>query len=44
MAKYIIILDDDAQGVTIVGNAVLTSAELAAGKKRTAAITLGNSQ
>lgn len=41
MAKYIIILDDDGQGVTITGHAVLTSAELAAGEKRTAAIALG---
>ena len=41
MAKYIITLEDDAQGLAITGNAVLTTAELAAGKKRTAATTLG---
>ena len=41
MARYIIILDDNAQGVAITGHAVLTSAELAAGKKRTAATVFG---
>ena len=42
MAKYIITLEDNAKGVAITGNAVLTSAELLAGKKQSPAIALGD--
>jgi len=41
MARYIITLDDNAQGVAITGGAILTQEELLAGKKRTQAIALG---
>ena len=42
MAKYIITLEDNALGVAITGTAVLTTAELLAGKKQTPAIALGD--
>lgn len=42
MAKYIITLEDNAKGVAITGNAVLTTAELLAGKKQSPAIALGD--
>lgn len=42
MAKYIITLEDNAQGVAISGGAILTQEELLAGKKHTPAIALGD--
>jgi len=41
MAKYIITLEDDGQGAEVTGQAVLTTAELAAGKKQSPATVLG---
>ncbi len=41
MAKYIITLEDNAHGVVITGNAILTKVELSEGITRTPSIALG---
>lgn len=41
MAKYIITLEDNASGVVITGNAILTKTELLEGVTRTRSIALG---
>ncbi len=42
MAKYIITLEDNGLGVAVTGTAVLTTAELLAGKKHPPAVMLGD--